>query len=88
MILLVLAVSVIHGHKSVFFVALYTLAIAEGGHKPCVQTFAADQFDDSNPEERAAKSSFFNWWFLGIVTGACAAILVIIYIQVYNILRY
>ncbi|XP_044461276.1 protein NRT1/ PTR FAMILY 5.4-like [Mangifera indica] len=81
MILLVLAVSVIHGHKSVFFVALYTLAIAEGGHKPCVQTFAADQFDDSNPEERAAKSSFFNWWFLGIVTGACAAILVIIYIQ-------
>ncbi|KAJ0103614.1 hypothetical protein Patl1_05367 [Pistacia atlantica] len=74
MILLVLSVSVIDDHKSVFFIALYILAIAEGGHKPCVQTFAADQFDDNNPEERAAKSSFFNWWFLGIVTGASAAI--------------
>ncbi|KAJ0044736.1 hypothetical protein Pint_05271 [Pistacia integerrima] len=57
-----------------FMATLYILAIAEGGHKPCVQTFAADQFDDNNPEERAAKSSFFNWWFLGIVTGASAAI--------------
>ncbi|XWS57007.1 hypothetical protein CRYUN_Cryun09bG0134500 [Craigia yunnanensis] len=83
MVLLSLSVSVIpmHSRKAVFFTALYVLAIGEGGHKPCVQTFAADQFDENNPEEKAAKSSFFNWWYLGIVTGASIAIVVVIYLQ-------
>ncbi|KAG8501849.1 hypothetical protein CXB51_004121 [Gossypium anomalum] len=78
-----LPVSVIptHSRKPVFFTALYILSIGEGGHKPCVQTFAADQFDENNPEEKAAKSSFFNWWYLGIVTGASVAIVVVIYLQ-------
>ncbi|GMI73250.1 hypothetical protein like AT3G54450 [Hibiscus trionum] len=83
MVLLSLSVSVIptHSRKQVFFTALYILAIGEGGHKPCVQTFAADQFDENSPEEKAAKSSFFNWWYLGIVTGASVAIVVVIYLQ-------
>lgn len=59
------------------------MSVGEGGHKPCVQTFAADQFDDENAEEKAAKSSFFNWWYLGIVCGATTAILVVIYVQEY-----
>ncbi|TXG49090.1 hypothetical protein EZV62_024965 [Acer yangbiense] len=84
MVLLSLAVSVIplEYREAVFFTALYILAVGEGGHKPCVQTFAADQFDENNPQEREAKSSFFNWWYLGIVAAASAAILVVIYIQV------
>ncbi|XP_051147149.1 protein NRT1/ PTR FAMILY 5.4-like [Andrographis paniculata] len=69
--------------RTVFFVALYILAVGEGGHKPCVQTFAADQFDETIAEEKAAKSSFFNWWYVGIVGGATAAILVVIYVQTY-----
>ncbi|KAL2234115.1 UNVERIFIED_CONTAM: Protein NRT1/ PTR FAMILY 5.4 [Sesamum indicum] len=67
----------------VFFIALYILSIGEGGHKPCVQTFAADQFDENIPEEKAAKSSFFNWWYVGIVCGATAAVLVVIYVEDY-----
>ncbi|KAK8671352.1 hypothetical protein V6N13_037948 [Hibiscus sabdariffa] len=83
MVLLTLSVSVIplHYREAVFFTALYVLAIGEGGHKPCVQTFAADQFDENNPQEKAAKSSFFNWWYVGIVTGASIAIVVVIYLQ-------
>ncbi|KAE8711953.1 Protein NRT1/ PTR FAMILY 5.4 [Hibiscus syriacus] len=83
MVLLSLSVSVIpmHCRKAVFFTALYLLAVGEGGHKPCVQTFAADQFDENNPQEKASKSSFFNWWYLGIVTGASVAIVVVIYLQ-------
>ncbi|KAH9658651.1 protein NRT1/ PTR FAMILY 5.4 [Citrus sinensis] len=83
MVLLSLAVSVIplHYRKAVFFTALYILAVGEGGHKPCVQTFAADQFDERNPKDKGAKSSFFNWWYLGIVFGASAAVLVAIYLQ-------
>ncbi|XP_061351371.1 protein NRT1/ PTR FAMILY 5.4-like [Gastrolobium bilobum] len=80
MIFLTLSVSALK-HKTLFFVALYVLSIGDGGHKPCVQTFAADQFDDDTPEEKDAKSSFFNWWYLGIVAGSTAAVFVVIYLQ-------
>ncbi|KAF5445989.1 hypothetical protein F2P56_031655 [Juglans regia] len=81
--LLTLSVSVIpmHSREALFFIALYILSVGEGGHKPCVQTFAADQFDEDSPEQRKEKSSFFNWWYLGIVAAATAATLVIIYLQ-------
>ncbi|WOG94003.1 hypothetical protein DCAR_0313293 [Daucus carota subsp. sativus] len=74
------AISLVH-RKPIFFLALYILSVGEGGHKPCVQTFAADQFDENVPEEKLAKSSFFNWWYLGIVIGSTAAVLVVIYVQ-------
>ncbi|KAJ7982344.1 protein NRT1/ PTR FAMILY 5.4-like [Quillaja saponaria] len=80
MVLLTLSVTVINS-TAVFFVALYILSIGEGGHKPCVQTFAADQFDEDTREEKETKSSFFNWWYLGIVVGSTAAILVVVYVQ-------
>lgn len=81
MVFLTLSVSVLR-HKTLFFFALYVLSIGEGGHKPCVQTFAADQFDDDTPEEKDAKSSFFNWWYLGIVAGSTAAVFIPVYLQV------
>ncbi|XP_004511030.1 protein NRT1/ PTR FAMILY 5.4 [Cicer arietinum] len=80
MIFLTLSVSALR-HKTLFFFALYVLSIGEGGHKPCVQTFAADQFDDDTPEEKDAKSSFFNWWYLGIVAGSTAAVFIPVYLQ-------
>ncbi|KAA8519108.1 hypothetical protein F0562_013364 [Nyssa sinensis] len=85
LVLLTMSVSAIplQHRGAAFFVALYVLTVGEGGHKPCVQTFAADQFEEELPEEKAAKSSFFNWWYLGIVSGATMAILVVIYVQDY-----
>ena len=83
MVFLTLSVSVLK-NRILFFGALYVLAIGDGGHKPCVQTFAADQFDDDTPEEKDAKSSFFNWWYLGIVFGSTAAVFLVIYLQVIN----
>ncbi|QCD85614.1 protein NRT1/ PTR FAMILY 5.4 [Vigna unguiculata] len=80
MIFLTLSVTALK-HKLLFFLALYVLAIGDGGHKPCVQTFAADQFDEDTPEERDTKSSFFNWWYLGIVAGSTASVFVVIYLQ-------
>ncbi|KAL8216197.1 hypothetical protein R6Q57_023034 [Mikania cordata] len=64
-----------------FFISLYLLAFAQGGHKPCVQAFGADQFDSENPEECKAKSSFFNWWYLGLCGGPLIALGVLNYIQ-------
>lgn len=83
--MLTVAVSTVplQARHTVFFAALYILTVGEGGHKPCVQTFAADQFDENVPDEKAAKSSFFNWWYVGIVSGATAAVLVVIYVEDY-----
>ncbi|XP_040991295.1 protein NRT1/ PTR FAMILY 5.4-like isoform X3 [Juglans microcarpa x Juglans regia] len=83
LVLLTLTVSVLplHQRKPMFFVALYILTVGEGGHKPCVQTFAADQFDEDSDEDKKAKSSFYNWWYLGIVVGSTSAILAVIYVQ-------
>ncbi|XP_010269365.1 PREDICTED: protein NRT1/ PTR FAMILY 5.4-like [Nelumbo nucifera] len=63
------------------FLSLYIVSVGAGGHKPCTQTFGADQFDEDDPEEKKAKSSFFNWWYFGLSGGAMAALLIVTYIQ-------
>ncbi|CAN8239456.1 unnamed protein product [Cochlearia groenlandica] len=64
-----------------FFVSLYLVAIGQSGHKPCVQAFGADQFDENDNVEKRDRSSFFNWWYLSLSAGVCLAVLVVVYIQ-------
>lgn len=74
--------------EKVLFMALYVMAVGEGGHKPCVMTFAADQFGEANAQEKAAKTSFFNYWYLAIVLASSIAVLALIFIQVIFLLFY
>ncbi|XP_019095144.1 PREDICTED: protein NRT1/ PTR FAMILY 5.10-like isoform X2 [Camelina sativa] len=64
-----------------FFSALYLVALAQGGHKPCVQAFGADQFDEKDPKECKQKTSFFNWWYFSMCFGTLVTLWVLNYIQ-------
>ncbi|XP_020530674.1 protein NRT1/ PTR FAMILY 5.10 isoform X2 [Amborella trichopoda] len=64
-----------------FFFSLYLVAFGQGGHKPCVQAFGADQFDEENTEEKKWQSSFFNWWYMGVCGGGLLAVSLVMYIQ-------
>ncbi|XP_049934314.1 protein NRT1/ PTR FAMILY 8.1-like isoform X2 [Nymphaea colorata] len=66
---------------AVFFVALYLIALGTGGIKPCVSSFGADQFDETDEKEKKWKSSFFNWFYFSINIGALIASSVLVYIQ-------
>lgn len=64
-----------------FFIGLYLIALGTGGIKPCVSSFGADQFDDSDESEKKNKSSFFNWFYFSINIGALVASSVLVWIQ-------
>ncbi|XP_050232561.1 protein NRT1/ PTR FAMILY 8.3-like [Mercurialis annua] len=66
---------------AVFFFGLYLIALGTGGIKPCVSSFGADQFDDTDPKERVKKGSFFNWFYFSINIGALISSSLLVYIQ-------
>ncbi|XVF83788.1 hypothetical protein PTKIN_Ptkin16aG0520400 [Pterospermum kingtungense] len=68
-------------HEVLFFVALYFISLGTGGHKPCLESFGADQFDDNHPEERKKKMSYFNWWNFALCCGLFLGVTVIVYVQ-------
>ncbi|KAG9453066.1 hypothetical protein H6P81_005970 [Aristolochia fimbriata] len=68
-------------HEIVFFVAMYMISVGTGGHKPSLESFGADQFDDSHPEERRKRMSYFNWWSFGLCSGLVLGVTVVVYVQ-------
>ncbi|KAJ4974738.1 hypothetical protein NE237_007912 [Protea cynaroides] len=66
---------------AIFFSGLYLIALGTGGIKPCVSSFGADQFDDTDPRERVMKGSFFNWFYLCINLGALISSSFLVWIQ-------
>lgn len=68
-------------HEILFFTAIYFISIGTGGHKPSLESFGADQFDDDNPEERKQKMSFFNWWNSGLCAGVIFGVTLIVYVE-------
>lgn len=68
-------------HEVVFFLAIYLISFGTGGHKPSLESFGADQFDEDHDEERKQKMSFFNWWNCALCSGLIVGVTLIVYIQ-------
>ncbi|KAF8689312.1 hypothetical protein HU200_042108 [Digitaria exilis] len=68
-------------HSSVVYLGLYLLAISNGGLKPCISTFGADQFDTNDPVELAQKGSFFNWYFFLTSSSSLLSGTVIVWLE-------
>lgn len=66
---------------AIFSIGLYLMALGAGGIKPCVSSFGADQFDETDLRERVKKGSFFNWYYLTINLGALISSSVLVWIQ-------
>ncbi|KAL3640928.1 hypothetical protein CASFOL_015896 [Castilleja foliolosa] len=66
---------------SFLYAALALIALGTGGIKPCVSSFGADQFDESDKSEAQKKYSFFNWFFFAINMGALLGITLLVYVQ-------
>lgn len=64
-----------------FFLALYVIAIAIGGIKPCISSLGADQFDEEDEKERPMKRSFFNYWWIAVTGGAFIALTFLVYVE-------
>ena len=67
--------------KGLFFSALYIIAIAIGGVKPCISALGADQFDEEDEKERPMKRSFFNYWWVAVTGGAFIALTFLVYVE-------
>ncbi|KAK4428845.1 protein NRT1/ PTR FAMILY 8.1 [Sesamum alatum] len=70
------------GQTAFLYCALALIALGTGGIKPCVSSFGADQFDESDQNEAHKKYAFFNWFFFAINMGALLGITLLVYIQV------
>ncbi|KAJ4978953.1 hypothetical protein NE237_009733 [Protea cynaroides] len=70
-------------HESMFFLSIYLISVGTGGHRPSLESFGADQFDDDHSEERKKKMSYFNWWSFGLCCGLLFGVTVVVYVQDY-----
>ncbi|XP_022678548.1 protein NRT1/ PTR FAMILY 8.3 isoform X1 [Setaria italica] len=63
------------------YLGLYLVALGTGGVKPCASALGADQFDATDPVERATKGSFFNWYYFSVNIGSLLSGTVLVWVQ-------
>ncbi|CAN6311660.1 unnamed protein product [Urochloa humidicola] len=63
------------------YLGLYLVALGTGGVKPCASALGADQFDITDPVERATKGSFFNWYYFSVNIGSLLSGTVLVWVQ-------
>ncbi|KAL5550942.1 hypothetical protein UlMin_001118 [Ulmus minor] len=55
---------------TLFYLAIYLVALGYGGYQPNIATFGADQFDEEDHKEGKSKVSFFSYFYLALNLGS------------------
>ncbi|XP_047341733.1 protein NRT1/ PTR FAMILY 7.3 [Impatiens glandulifera] len=53
-----------------FYIAIYMIALGNGGYQPNIATFGADQFDEEDTKEGVSKVAFFSYFYLALNLGS------------------
>ncbi|RLN41425.1 protein NRT1/ PTR FAMILY 8.3-like [Panicum miliaceum] len=61
---------------------LFLTALGLGGMWPCVPTFGADQFDDTDGTEKVQKELYYNWYFFAVNGGFFIASTLLVWVQI------
>lgn len=69
------------GQLAILYISLLLTAIGSGGIRPCVVSFGADQYDETDPEQKRSTWKFFNWYYFCMGASMLVAVTVIVYIQ-------
>lgn len=66
---------------SIFYLSIYLIALGNGASEPALATFGAEQFDDKDPKENRAKTSFYSYFYVSINMGCLIAETVLVYME-------
>lgn len=72
---------VISPQDALISLGLFLTALGLGGIWPCVPTFGADQFDDSDAAEKQQKQLYYNWYYFAVNGGFFFASTVLVWVQ-------
>lgn len=72
----------VSGGKTVMlFTGLYLVALGVGGIKGSLPPHGAEQFDETTPQGRKQRSSFFNYYVFCLSCGALVAVTFVVWIE-------
>lgn len=66
---------------AIFYISIYLIALGNGAPEPALATFGAEQFDDKDPKEKRAKTSFYSYFYVSINMGCLISETVLVYIE-------
>ncbi|KAJ0836927.1 putative proton-dependent oligopeptide transporter family, MFS transporter superfamily [Helianthus annuus] len=66
---------------AIFYVSIYLIALGNGGAEPALATFGADQFDEEDPEEKQAKTTFLSYFYVALNLGSLISETILVYIE-------
>lgn len=69
------------GQLAILYISLLLTAFGSGGIRPCVVAFGAEQFDETDPNQKTQTWKFFNWYYFSMGFSMLIAVTVIVYIQ-------
>lgn len=66
---------------AMLFIGLYTVALGVGGIKGSLPVHGAEQFDESSPQGRKQRSTFFNYFVFCLSCGGLIAVTFVVWIE-------